>query len=140
APFGMLEWEWQEGIVGAPLWGDDVNVWIQRSPLFHLSSIRTPIRFEFEGAYLPAYWEDYATLKRMRRPVEMVHIPDEVHEVQTPWGRYTSQENTVDWFDFWLNGSEDPDPTKNEQYTRWEHLCDLQRSENPGRPTFCVPG
>jgi hypothetical protein len=29
----------------------------------------------------------------------------------------------VDWFDFWLNGHEDPDPEKADQYRRWRGLC-----------------
>jgi hypothetical protein len=32
------------------------------------------------------------------------------------------QEMLVDWFDFWLNGSEDNSPTKAEQYERWRQL------------------
>lgn len=37
-----------------------------------------------------------------------------------------SLEGNVDWFDFWLNGHEDPDPTKVEQYLRWRALRDEQ--------------
>jgi hypothetical protein len=37
----------------------------------------------------------------------------------------------VDWFDFWLNSHEDPDPSKAEQYSRWRKLRDARdRSEN----------
>jgi hypothetical protein len=48
------------------------------------------------------------------------------------------QRRVVDWFDFWLNGHEDSDPAKPEQYRRWEKLCDMQKAANPDRPTFCV--
>jgi len=44
----------------------------------------------------------------------------------------------VDWFRFWLQGYEDPDQAKTEQYRGWEHLCDMQIAQNPDRPTFCV--
>jgi hypothetical protein len=37
-----------------------------------------------------------------------------------------SQQGDVDWFDFWLNGHEDPDPTKADQYIRWRELRNLQ--------------
>jgi hypothetical protein len=32
----------------------------------------------------------------------------------------------VDWYDFWLNDHADPDPTKAEQYARWENLKKLR--------------
>jgi len=31
-------------------------------------------------------------------------------------------ERNLDWFSFWLQGSEDPDPEKAEQYARWRVL------------------
>jgi len=35
----------------------------------------------------------------------------------------------MDWFRFWLQGYEDPDPAKAEQYKRWGELRKL-RAEN----------
>ena len=35
-----------------------------------------------------------------------------------------SQEGMVDWMNFWLNGHEDPEPRKAEQYERWRKLKD----------------
>jgi hypothetical protein len=47
-------------------------------------------------------------------------------QVQTkPLGRLASQEMNVDWYDFWLNGHEGPDPAKVEQYGRWHELRKL---------------
>jgi hypothetical protein len=63
----------------------------------------------------------------------------EEHILQTPWDRLVSEGGNVDWFDFWLNGHEDSNPAKAQQYRRWEKLCDMQRMQNPDRPTFCVP-
>jgi hypothetical protein len=37
-----------------------------------------------------------------------------------------SQDGNVDWFDFWLNSHEDPDPAKAEQYKRWRELRKLR--------------
>jgi hypothetical protein len=39
-----------------------------------------------------------------------------------------SQQATVDWFSFWLNNHEDPDPAKAEQYKRWRELRKLQQA------------
>jgi hypothetical protein len=46
--------------------------------------------------------------------------------LQNPGQRLASQGGTVDWFDFWLNGHEDSDPVKAEQYKRWRELGKLQ--------------
>ena len=43
-----------------------------------------------------------------------------------PLERLASQEMNVDWYDFWLNGHEDPDPAKAEQYARWRHLREIR--------------
>ena len=40
-----------------------------------------------------------------------------------------SQGGSVDWFRFWLQDYEDPDPAKAEQYKRWRDLKKMQ-SEN----------
>ena len=37
-----------------------------------------------------------------------------------------SQGGSVDWFRFWLQGYEDPDPAKAEQYKRWRGLRKMQ--------------
>jgi hypothetical protein len=39
-----------------------------------------------------------------------------------PWEQRTSQQAAVDWFEFWLNGVEDADPDKREQYARWRQM------------------
>lgn len=39
-----------------------------------------------------------------------------------PLHRLISQEMSVDWFDFWLDGHEDSDPKKQDQYVRWRQL------------------
>jgi hypothetical protein len=38
--------------------------------------------------------------------------------------RLVAQTGNVDWFRFWLQGYEDPDPTKQSQYARWRGLRD----------------
>jgi hypothetical protein len=125
--------------IGAPFQGVGIRLWLQRSYLFHLDRIRTPIRYEQYGAdQTPCNWQEFALLRRNHRPVDMIHLPLASHILKQPFARLTSQAGSSDWFDFWLNGHEDSEPAKHEQYTRWEQLCALQRSEKPIRPTFCI--
>jgi hypothetical protein len=115
---GALEYE-HDGLIGASFWGAGIELWKERSPLFNLDRIRTPLRLESVGFGVPGFWDMYMLLTRHRRPVELVHIPRDDHPLQTPWGRFTSQQGSVDWLAFWLNGTEDADPAKKAQYERW---------------------
>jgi len=45
-----------------------------------------------------------------------------------------SQGGSVDWFRFWLQDYEDPDPTKTEQYARWRELRKLQEESEKKSP------
>lgn len=62
----------------------------------------------------------------MRKPVDLIYLPDAVHIIVKPWEQKTAQEGLVDWFRFWLKGEEDPDPAKSDQYKRWRGLGKLQ--------------
>lgn len=124
---GMLQWDthidWLKALIGAPFWGDGIKLWAERSPAFHLHRIRTPIRCETIGTgYPPGCWDTFVILKRQRRPIELIHIPKDEHNLRTPFGLFTSSQGNVDWFTFWLKGEEDSDPTKAEQYQRWRVL------------------
>jgi len=53
------------------------------------------------------------------KPVDLLYFRGGAHVLAQPQERRISQEMNVDWYDFWLNGHEDPDPAKRAQYTRW---------------------
>jgi hypothetical protein len=77
-------------------------------------------------------WEIYAGLRVWQKPVDMVWVPSQryiPHVVVKPWDRYISQQSAVDWYRFWLQGYEDPDPAKAEQYARWRHLRELHATK-----------
>jgi len=65
-------------------------------------------------------------LRQLNKPVELFVYPNELHEKEQPKHRYEIYEKNVDWFDFWLQGEEDPDPAKAAQYMRWRELRKLQ--------------
>ncbi len=59
------------------------------------------------------------------KPVELVMLKTGEHEITNPAERLASQGGSVDWFRFWLQGYEDPDPAKADQYKRWRELKKL---------------
>jgi dipeptidyl aminopeptidase/acylaminoacyl peptidase len=127
-PGGMNSFDSDKGnytTVGAPLWGaDNVRRWTERSYLFNLDRIHTPIRYETYGTIqVPCNWEPFAILRRMDRPAEMIHIPYAGHNLKTPPAVMMSKGGNVDWFRFWLKDEEDDsDGSKADQYRRWREL------------------
>jgi dipeptidyl aminopeptidase/acylaminoacyl peptidase len=119
---GMVD---NERMLGASPWGDEsAKLWAERDPTFHLDRVHTPLHIEVYQEGL-LWWDMYANLRRHQKPVEYWYFPDATHTMLKPWERLTSQETAVDWYDFWLNAHEDPDPKKAAQYVRWRELRKL---------------
>ena len=117
-------------IYGSQPFGEGLKTWIEKAPAFNLDRVLAPLRIEVHDLNsLVDDWELYAALRLQGKPVDMIQLPDAVHVLVKPLERFSSEQGDVDWFDFWLNGREDPDPTKAEQYTRWRILR-KQREEN----------
>jgi dipeptidyl aminopeptidase/acylaminoacyl peptidase len=120
-----------ENLYGAPFWIKPER-WLREAPGFNLKKIRTPLRLEVEsdGILFPfSQWEMFSGLKKLKKPVDLIYIPDAPHLLVRPWHRLTSQGGNVDWFSFWLKSEEDPDPKKREQYDRWHKLRNLQSQQ-----------
>ena len=124
--------------------GTSLMNWIQMAPGFNLDKVKAPLLISaFETGQLIEQWEIYSGLRLLKKPVDMIWLRNEnaPHILVQPYHRYISQQRAVDWFDFWLNGREDPDPAKAEQYTRWRELRKLQeqnekKSANAPAATF----
>jgi hypothetical protein len=123
---------------GVPV-GDGLKKWMTTGLDFGVEKTTTPLRLEVNGPESLLYtWETFTILQRLNRPVDLILIPDGDHVLVKPWNRLASQGGNVDWFRFWLQGYEDPDPKKADQYRRWQTLCDLQKAEHGNLPTECI--
>jgi dipeptidyl aminopeptidase/acylaminoacyl peptidase len=120
---------------GAPPFGDGLKTWLENSPGFNADRVHTPLRLQIEsGGFRNAMakWEMFSRLTQLKRPVEFAVLPEigrGSHGVQNPRQCLFAQQGAVDWFDFWLNGREDSDPGKAEQYARWRHLRELRLAD-----------
>ncbi len=63
-----------------------------------------------------------AALEALHKPMELFIYPNELHVKNQPKHRYEIYERNVDWLKFWLQGMEDPDPAKQDQYARWRAM------------------
>jgi len=117
-----------EQIYGTMPFGKGLQTWINKAPGFQLDRVRVPLLIAaIEPFSILGEWEIYASLRMQRKPVDFVYFPTGQHILQKPWERLASQQSNVDWFRFWLQGYEDPDPAKKAQYIRWNELRVLRK-------------
>jgi len=129
----------EDSIYNSKPFGAGLKNWVDAAPGFQLDRVQAPVMIQaITATSILAEWEIYASLRLQKKAVEMMYIPDGQHILQKPIDRLASQQSSVDWFRFWLQGYEDPAAEKAGQYRRWEQLCDMQVSQNPNQPSFCV--
>jgi len=108
---------------GAKPYGDGLKKWLERAPGFNTDKIQAPVLLSAaDMGHLIGLWSLYASLRDQGKPVDLQYIRSGEHNIWKPLQKLAHQEALVDWFDFWLNGHEDPDPAKTDQYARWHKL------------------
>jgi dipeptidyl aminopeptidase/acylaminoacyl peptidase len=103
-------------------------LWMKESPSFHLNRLCIPLRLVSIEDPL-GQWETFVAGKMQQRPVELTLIPGGSHLLERPRDRQIAMQGIVDWFRFWLEDYVDPDPDRQEQYTRWEKLRTLESNQ-----------
>jgi hypothetical protein len=81
-----------------------------------------------------------ALMRNAEKPTDVYIFPNETHEKWQPVHLRVIMERNLDWFRFWLQGIEDINAGKSDQYARWEVMCRQQVKRNPIRQTACITG
>lgn len=120
----------EEGANGGRPFGKGLAPWLTSAPSFNLDKVQAPLRVEAIGwDSVLGEWEIYSSLFQQNKPVDLIYTPEGQHILQKPLERYASQQGNVDWFRFWLQGYQDSEPSKRDQYSRWKKLKTLSSSE-----------
>ena len=120
---------------GPKPFGAGLKTWVDNAVGFHTDRVCTPILFQSNSPPALIYsWDSYAALRAQNKPVELLYIRNGDHVSVKPPERLVEQGMNVDWFDFWLNGHEDPSPDKATQYRRWRAMRPL-----PECPADAIP-
>lgn len=118
-----LDGQTEEFFMGAPPLGDGLQTWLEKSPSLSTDSIEAAVLVSATDPFhLLSLWDFYAALRYQKKPVELQFIRSGRHDLKKPLHRVAHQDLIVDWFDFWLNGHEDDDPSKDGQYKRWREM------------------
>ncbi len=128
-------------VYGGPPYGATLKNWLEYSVSFNLDKIHTPLLMEQMGngsafdrpndppIYLATAFEVFTGLNRLNRPVELYYYPNEEHATEHPQGRLASLQRNLDWYRFWLQDYERPNPEDPDQYVRWRKLRELQQGD-----------
>ena len=141
-----------DSMYGGPPYGITLKNWLDYSISFNLEKIHTPLLMEEMGSGVSAdndyaiprnlvnHYDVFVGLNQLKKPVELYYYPNEEHAPDHPQARLASLQRNVDWYRFWLQGYERPDPEDPNQYTRWKHLRGLQDAEDKavGQPQTSI--
>jgi hypothetical protein len=115
--------------LGAP--EDTPARWRLLSPALNVDRIRAPVLMQLPEQEGATVRELYARLTNSPTPAELYLFPHEPHIKVQPRHIYAVNVRNLDWFRFWLQGYEDPDPAKAAQYRRWRVLDERRRASSP---------
>jgi dipeptidyl aminopeptidase/acylaminoacyl peptidase len=105
--------------------------WKALSPVFQLDRIHAPILFQHsEQEYMFALDYEIPLIREHR--ADLYVFPNEPHQKFQPRHKLAVYNRNLDWFRFWLQGYEDPDPGKAAQYARWRVMRSSLRKERAG--------
>lgn len=114
--YARLQMGWQ---LAAP--DETADRWRKISPVFNLDKIHAPILLQLpEQEYIHSL--DYAIPLMRCGLADMYVFPNEPHQKFQPRHKLAVYERNLDWFRFWLQGVEDPNLEKREQYELWRSM------------------
>ncbi|WP_231958784.1 Atxe2 family lasso peptide isopeptidase [Altererythrobacter sp. B11] len=95
--------------------------WERLSITRHLDEVTAPILMQIpEQEYMFAL--EYAIPLIRRQQADLYVFPDEPHQKFQPRHKLAVYQRNLDWFRFWLQGYEDAESSKAEQYELWRQL------------------
>jgi dipeptidyl aminopeptidase/acylaminoacyl peptidase len=124
--YDLAEVAWQKrmsnwGLGGRPE-GKAAGHWRELSAALNAERINAPLLIQLSDSELLTSLMLYNSLKELNKPVEMIVYADELHVKNQPKHRYEIYQRNLDWFAFWLQGKENSDPDKRQQYARWRAM------------------
>ena len=117
--------------LGAP--DETPERWRLISPALNVRRIGVPLLLQLPEQESRYAIELFARLSQSPTPTELYVFPDEPHIKVQPRHRLAVYRRNLDWFRFWLQGYEDPDPAKADQYRRWRALAERFRTSRQPR-------
>jgi dipeptidyl aminopeptidase/acylaminoacyl peptidase len=116
AQFSRLRRYWQ---LGSP--EETPKRWRLLSPSYDIERVRVPVLMQMSEREYSFSLDYMVPLIRAQR-ADVYVFPNEPHQKFQPRHKQAVYERNLDWFRFWLQGYEDPNPIKKQQYTHWREM------------------
>jgi dipeptidyl aminopeptidase/acylaminoacyl peptidase len=121
--YGGIGWAEFNRAIGYPRANaSDPDFWSPMSLALNAERMKTPLLIQQSDDEYLLSLEAVEALREAHAPVELYVFPDEHHVKWQPLHKLAVFERALDWFRFWLDCSEDPDPVKSLQYRRWRAM------------------
>jgi dipeptidyl aminopeptidase/acylaminoacyl peptidase len=101
---------------------DPTGRWDEISVARRAGEINAPTLIQADSSEYLLTLPFWSAMHEQGKPIEMYVFPEEAHALIQPRHRLVNYERQLDWFRFWLKREEDSDPSKREQYDRWNRL------------------
>ena len=111
-----------------------LSAWRRVTPVFNVRRITAPVLFQLPEQEARKIPELYARLSGAGTPTELFAFPDEAHIKIQPRHRLAVYDRNLDWFRYWLQDMRDPDPSRADQYRRWDRLRQRREADRSARP------
>lgn len=126
--------------VGEQAW----KYWDQFTPAANVDAIEAPLLVNSSANEMYGAVRLLRHMEEARKPYDAYVFPRENHVKWQPAHLLAIMHRNVDWFAFWLQSYEDPDPAKAGQYARWRKLremweADRKRTDNRNTQLTSTP-
>ena len=96
--------------------------WREGSIALNADRVTTPLLIQSPESEAMFSIETFKALKHYGVPVEWYVYLNEGHQKFQPRSKNLVYQRNLDWMRFWLQGAEDDDPAKAEQFARWRDM------------------
>lgn len=138
SPMATPAWYWSHALqtgfrarakaqwgLGAP--DETPDRWRALSPVFYPEKFTAPVLMQTPEQEFRSAIEYFIRMRDLDLPAELWVFPQEPHIKVQPRHKLAAYERNLDWFRFWLQEYQDPDPLKAELYRRWTEMRDRWR-------------
>jgi len=114
--------------------------WRKIAPALQTERIQAPVLLQMpEQEYLSALGFAIPLMREQR--ADLYVFPHEPHQKFQPKHKLAAYERNLDWFRFWLQGYDNPDPGKRQQYSNWRSMkTAMPAGRNRAEPGAGGPG
>jgi hypothetical protein len=122
-------------------WPESRDFWSRIDLADHVEEVEAPILVNYADREFIADWRLPRSMENGGRAFEAFIHPNETHIKWQPGHLFAIYNRNLDWFRFWLQDIEDPDPAKAGQYARWRALRAIQCRNPRSLRDYCgMPG